>query len=149
MILGGSFVFSPKIFDALLPVSLQYFKFKLEMYRWFFVYCDLLWGMLIWIFNVVDSKRLDWTVPKVKCAWIIKNNVVPICSQMISIPKNFLKVPPWITWTTLFMQIKQKLTIRVEILKFSVVSDWQYRDGLHMIAIIFMTGNKYVSIKAY
>ena len=93
-------MFSPKIFDALLPVSLQYSKFKLEMYWWFFVYCDLLWGMLIWIFNFVDSKRLDWTVPKVKCAWIIKNNVVPICSQMISIPKNFLKVSSWITWTT-------------------------------------------------
>ena len=43
--------------------------------------------------------RLNGT-QRVKCAWIIKNNVVPIRSQMISIPKNFLKVSSWITWTT-------------------------------------------------
>ena len=99
---------------------------------WFLKYLsfsDQLWGMLIWIFNVVFSKRLDWTVPKVKCAWIIKNNVVPICSQVISIPKNFLKVLAWITWTT-FLICKLKKLHHQGII-------WNFYLGLHWFMIKF------------
>ena len=122
------FIYDMNVFDM---ISAEYHAIS-SFWRYFSSF-ELLWGMLIWIFNVVDSKRVDWTVPRVKCAWIIKNNVVPIRSQMISIPKNFLKVSSWITWTTFLIC---KLNQSKEIIIFEFVS-WYILTWLEIFRNVY------------